>query len=196
MERLTPHQSLLSGAGQGGKVPAYPYQNKKSPHKVMIFYLERLRGIEPLSIPWQGIVLPLNHSRASQFASGFRPDLSSGLSPFAIAPFPKNACSPPSAVALLVFGAPVLIWGAPNFWEPYSNQTNFLKNRSYLVPDPRVELGTPASSGQRSTDELVRRVAIRFGLSDFTKVNSSRPSRLLLFPKIRARSDYSSELRS
>ena len=27
-----------------------------------------------------------------------------------------------------------------------------------LVPDPRVELGTPASSGQRSTDELVRRI--------------------------------------
>jgi hypothetical protein len=25
-----------------------------------------------------------------------------------------------------------------------------------VVPDPRVELGTPASSGQRSTDELVR----------------------------------------
>lgn len=27
-----------------------------------------------------------------------------------------------------------------------------------MVPDPRVELGTPASSGQRSTDELVRLV--------------------------------------
>ena len=26
-----------------------------------------------------------------------------------------------------------------------------------IVPDPRVELGTPASSGQRSTDELIRR---------------------------------------
>ena len=29
-----------------------------------------------------------------------------------------------------------------------------------MVPDPRVELGTPASSGQRSTDELVRLVSI------------------------------------
>ena len=27
---------------------------------------------------------------------------------------------------------------------------------AYLVPGPRVELGTPASSGQRSTDELGR----------------------------------------
>ena len=27
-----------------------------------------------------------------------------------------------------------------------------------MVPGPRVELGTPASSGQRSTDELARHV--------------------------------------
>ena len=26
------------------------------------------------------------------------------------------------------------------------------------MPGPRVELGTPASSGQRSTDELARRI--------------------------------------
>lgn len=26
----------------------------------------------------------------------------------------------------------------------------------FMVPGPRVELGTPASSGQRSTDELAR----------------------------------------
>jgi hypothetical protein len=29
-------------------------------------------------------------------------------------------------------------------------------NAVRFVPDPRVELGTPASSGQRSTDELAR----------------------------------------
>ena len=31
-----------------------------------------------------------------------------------------------------------------------------------MVPDPRVELGTPASSGQRSTDELARHVLCKF----------------------------------
>ena len=29
-----------------------------------------------------------------------------------------------------------------------------------MVPGPRVELGTPASSGQRSTDELARHMKI------------------------------------
>ena len=34
-----------------------------------------------------------------------------------------------------------------------------------MVPGPRVELGTPASSGQRSTDELARRYGTR--IEDF-----------------------------
>ena len=29
----------------------------------MVFFVERLTGIEPVSIPWQGIVLPLYDSR-------------------------------------------------------------------------------------------------------------------------------------
>ena len=33
-----------------------------------------------------------------------------------------------------------------------------------MVPGPRVELGTPASSGQRSTDELARHVF--YGIQD------------------------------
>ncbi len=60
------------------------------PEKGKSFVVERLTGIEPVSLPWQGRVLPLNHSR------------------------------------LLI---------------------DYIK---LLVPDPRVELGTPASSGQRS----------------------------------------------
>ena len=38
-------------------------RKKVSMTSMKTFFLERLRGIEPLSIPWQGIVLPLNHSR-------------------------------------------------------------------------------------------------------------------------------------
>src|SRR3989338_4617236 len=64
---------------------------KNDPNK-RNFFIERLTGIEPVSSPWQGEILPLNHSR------------------------------------------------------------------SFLVPGPRVELGTPASSGQRSTDELARQI--------------------------------------
>ena len=30
---------------------------------LMMFFVERVRGIEPLSFPWQGNVLPLNHTR-------------------------------------------------------------------------------------------------------------------------------------
>ncbi len=43
-------------------IPQLTFQ-AKDPEQVGIFCLERLRGIEPLSLPWQGRVLPLNHSR-------------------------------------------------------------------------------------------------------------------------------------
>jgi hypothetical protein len=36
--------------------------SKKLPFRES-FSLERVRGIEPLSLPWQGRVLPLNHTR-------------------------------------------------------------------------------------------------------------------------------------
>lgn len=43
--------------------PSNP-QYKSTPPKWGTFILERPRGIEPLSLPWQGRVLPLNHGRA------------------------------------------------------------------------------------------------------------------------------------
>ncbi len=45
------------------KVAGIPAKNMTNEFDGFIFS-ERLRGIEPLSSPWQGEVLPLNHSRA------------------------------------------------------------------------------------------------------------------------------------
>ena len=71
------------------------------------------------------------------------------------------------------------------------------KMQSFIVvPDPRVELGTPASSGQRSTDELGRQ-------NDYSKicellaVRSATPSTYcvstslsLLAPRLRISSNF------
>ncbi len=43
----------------------YNHSKVKAPAIAEAFTLERLRGIEPLSPPWQGGILPLNHSRSS-----------------------------------------------------------------------------------------------------------------------------------
>jgi hypothetical protein len=104
------------------------------------FSLEQVRGIEPLPLPWQGSVLPLNHTCSSQLtdtsqiagAIVLRSDRCSSH---------KN-CSRPDKSGLRL-----------SFCVFYLTH--------YLVPGPRVELGTPASSGQRSTDELARHFQTR-----------------------------------
>jgi hypothetical protein len=49
-------------------IPLCFYHQRKSTSQADAFSLERLRGIEPLSSPWQGEVLPLNHSREYIFS--------------------------------------------------------------------------------------------------------------------------------
>ena len=70
----------------------------------MVFFVERLRGIEPLSIPWQGIVLPLYDSRIVATCSGLSELSKDNFSdPLQLLLFPKN----PFEIAWL------------DFWEPY-----------------------------------------------------------------------------
>ena len=45
--------------------------------------------------------------------------------------------------------------------KPGALPTELHPEKEQLVPDPRVELGTPASSGQRSTDELARHTSLQ-----------------------------------
>ncbi len=62
-ERLAPIVQPPADYGAQRDRSALPSKRKR-PHLAMrSFPLERLRGIEPLSSPWQGDVLPLNHSR-------------------------------------------------------------------------------------------------------------------------------------
>ena len=41
----------------------YPTHEFRHSQMVIMTYTERVKGIEPSSIPWEGIILPVNYTR-------------------------------------------------------------------------------------------------------------------------------------
>ena len=60
--RLTTHNLLRSYVGQAGQIQL-SLTKKHSTLKVKHFSLERVTGIEPVSPPWQGGIIPVYYTR-------------------------------------------------------------------------------------------------------------------------------------